>query len=99
MKAAVAELGLISLGLAVAVGLLATVIALLIGHKVSSAIALAYYIVGSILFLVGAFPTGGFSIVTGKKSRRRPMGSRQEPLFLSGLVLIALGVLADLTSF
>jgi hypothetical protein len=99
MKAAAAELGLISVGLAIAVGLLATVIALLTGHKVSSAIALAYYVVGSILFLIGAFPTGGFSIITGKKSRRRPTGSRQEPLFLSGLVLIGLGVVADLSSF
>jgi hypothetical protein len=96
MKPALAELGLISAGLAVGVGLLAIVIALISGHKVSSAIALAYYIVGSILFLIGAFPTGGFSVITGKKTRRRPMGSRQEPLFLSGLVLIALGVLADL---
>jgi hypothetical protein len=99
MKAALAQFGLISLTLAVGVGLLATVIALLSGHKLSSAIALAYYIVGSILFLIGAFPTGGFSIITGKKSQRRPMGSRQEPLFLSGLVLIGLGVLADLSSF
>ena len=96
MKAALAELGLISAALAVGVGLLGIVIALISGHKVSSAIALAYYVVGSILFLIGAFPTGGFSVITGKKTRRRPMGSRQEPLFLSGLVLIALGVLADL---
>ena len=98
MKQALAELGLFSLGLAVGVGLLATVIALLSGHKVSSTIALSYYIVGSILFLIGAFPTGGFSVITGKKTRRRPMGSRQEPIFLSGLVLIGLGVLADLSS-
>jgi hypothetical protein len=99
MKEAAAELGLISISLAVAVGLLATLIAVISGHRVSHAISLSYYIVGSVLFLIGAFPTGGFSVLTGKKSRRRPMGSRQEPLFLSGLVLIALGVLADIYSF
>jgi hypothetical protein len=99
MKAALTELGLMSTGLAVGVGLLAAIIALASGHNVSSAIALGYYIVGSLLFLIGAFPTGGFSVISGKKTRRRPMGSRQEPLFLSGLVLIALGVLADLASF
>lgn len=99
MKQALAELGLISLALAVGVGLLATVLALISGHKISSAIALSYYVVGSILFLIGAFPTGGFSVITGKKTRRRPTGSRQEPIFLSGLILIALGVLADLASF
>lgn len=99
MKTALAELGLFSVGLALGVGLLATVISLLSGHKVSSGIALAYYIVGSLLFLIGSFPTGGFSVITGKKTRRRPMGSRQEPVFLSGLVLIGLGVLADLANF
>ena len=99
MKAAALELGLISTGLAVAVGLLAAVIALISGRNVSSTIALAYYVVGSVLFLIGAFPTGGFSVITGKKTRRRPMGSRQEPVFLSGLVLIALGVLADISNF
>jgi hypothetical protein len=98
MKALV-EIGLISLAFAVGIGLLATVIALLSGRNVSSTIALAYYLVGSLLFLIGAFPTGGYSSIRGKSTRRRPMGSRQEPVFLSGLVLIALGVLADLASF
>jgi hypothetical protein len=96
---ALTELGLISLGLAVGIGTLATLIALISGRNVSSTIALAYYIVGSLLFLIGAFPTGGFSVIRGKSTRRRPMGSRQEPLFLSGVVLIGLGVLADLASF
>jgi hypothetical protein len=99
MKAAALELGMISAGLAVAIGLLATIIALISGRNVSSTIALAYYVVGSVLFLIGAFPTGGFSVITGKKTRRRPVGSRQEPVFLSGLVLIALGVLADISNF
>ena len=99
MKAAALELGMISAGFAVTIGLLATIIALISGRNVSSTIALAYYVVGSVLFLIGAFPTGGFSVITGKKTRRRPMGSRQEPVFLSGLVLIALGVLADISNF
>jgi hypothetical protein len=99
MKAAALELGMISASLAVTIGLLATIIALISGRNVSSTIALAYYVVGSVLFLIGAFPTGGFSVITGKKTRRRPVGSRQEPVFLSGLVLIALGVLADISNF
>jgi hypothetical protein len=93
------EIGLFSLAFAVGIGLLATVIALISGRNVSSTIALSYYLVGSLLFLIGAYPTGGFSVIRGKSTRRRPMGSRQEPLFLSGVVLIGLGVLADIASF
>jgi hypothetical protein len=99
LVAALAELGLISLVLAIGIGLVATVIAVASGHRVSNTIAVAYYLVGSLLFLIGAFPTGGFSMVRGKITQRRPMGSRQEPVFLSGVVLIALGVLADIFSF
>jgi hypothetical protein len=94
-----AEIGLISLGLAAGVGLIATVIAIASGRNISSTIAIAYYLVGSVLFLIGAFPTGGYSFIRGKVTPRRPMGSRQEPLFLSGVVLIALGVIADFSSF
>lgn len=96
---ALAQLGLISLGLAAGVGLIAALIALASGRNISSTIAISYYVVGSLLFLIGTFPTGGYSFVRGKVTRRRPMGSRQEPVFLSGLVLIALGVIADISSF
>jgi hypothetical protein len=36
-------------------------------------------------------------MVRGTLTRRRPTGSRQEPIFLLGLVLIALGVVVDVT--
>ena len=83
------------IGASFAVGLAAAIIAWATGHGVSSTMAAAYYIVGSILFLIGMFPSGGFSLVRGTMTRRQPMGSRQEPVFLLGLVLIALGVVAD----
>jgi hypothetical protein len=86
-------------GAAAAVGLLAGVFALATGHDVSSTLAVTYYLIGCGLFLVGVFPTGGFSLVRGTMSRRRPMGARQEPIFLVGIVLIGLGVLADIYSF
>jgi hypothetical protein len=82
---------------AVGLGGLAAVIAWATGHGVSGTIAAVYYIVGSILFLVGMFPTGGYSMIRGTLTRRRPIGARQEPVFLLGLVLIGLGVIADLT--
>ena len=66
------------------------------GHRIFGSIAVAYYLVGCVLFLVGVFPTGGFSLVRGTMTQRRPMGARQEPIFLVGLVLVALGVLLDL---
>jgi hypothetical protein len=80
---------------AVALGALAALVAVATGHTVSGTMAAAYYIVGAALFLIGMFPTGGFSVFRGTITRRRPTGSRQEPVFLLGLVLVALGVIAD----
>jgi hypothetical protein len=57
----------------------------------------AYYLVGAGLFLIGMFPTGGFSMIRGTITRRKPTGARQEAQFLMGLALIAVGVLFDLT--
>jgi hypothetical protein len=57
----------------------------------------AYYVIGCLLFLIGMFPSGGYSMIRGTITRRRPTGSRQEPIFLVGLVLIGLGVVFDLT--
>ena len=65
---------------------------------INTAIAATYYVVGSILFLLGMFPTGGFSMIRGTISRRRPTGSRQEPVFLLGVILIALGILVDVVN-
>jgi len=93
-------LGRFALGTAAAaavVGALGAIVGRATGHSVSGGMAGAYYIVGCALFLVGMFPSGGFSMIRGTLTRRRPTGARQEPIFLIGLVLIGLGVLADLT--
>jgi hypothetical protein len=82
---------------AVAVGLIGAVIGWASSRvTISTGIAAAYYVVGSILFLLGMFPTGGYSVIRGTITRRRPMGSRQEPIFLLGIVLIVLGIIVDL---
>jgi hypothetical protein len=82
---------------AVAVGAVGAIVGWATGHSVSGGVAGAYYIVGCALFLIGMFPSGGFSMIRGTLTRRRPTGARQEPIFLIGVVLIGLGVLADLT--
>jgi hypothetical protein len=84
---------------AAAIAAVAALIALALGKSVGGSIAAAYYIIGALLFLIGMFPTGGYSMLRGKITRRRPTGSRQEPVFLLGLVLIALGVVIDVTRF
>jgi small-conductance mechanosensitive channel len=82
---------------AIAVGLLGAVIGWASSRvTINTAIAGTYYVVGAILFLLGMFPTGGFSMIRGTITRRRPTGSRQEPVFLLGVVLIVLGILVDL---
>jgi hypothetical protein len=86
-----------TVGGAVAVGGVAALIAWATGHRIWSGIAAGYYIVGCILFLIGMLPSGGFSMIRGTLTRRQPMGSRQEPVFLLGLVLIGLGVAIDLS--
>jgi hypothetical protein len=85
-----------AVAVAVVLGGGAALVAAATGHTVSGTIAAAYYIVGAALFLIGMFPTGGFSVFRGTLTRRRPTGSRQEPVFLLGLVLVALGVVADI---
>jgi hypothetical protein len=86
-------------GLALGLGILAAVIALATHHRVTASIALTYYIVGSLLFLIGTFPSGGFSLLRGGMTRRKPTGIRGEPIFLFGLVLLVLGVIADVYSY
>ena len=82
---------------AIAVGLLGGTVGWATGRGVWAIMAAAYYIVGCLLFLIGMFPSGGFSMVRGTLTRRRPTGARQEPIFLLGLVLIALGIIVDVT--
>jgi len=96
---ALRRFGLACTGLAIGLGVVAAVIALATDHSVSATIAVAYYIVGTLLFLVGTFPTGGFSLLRGTMTQRRPTGFRGEPIFLFGIVLIVLGVIADVYSF
>lgn len=82
---------------AVGIGALGAIVAWATDRRVAGGIAGAYYIVGCALFIIGMFPTGGFSMLRGTLTRRRPTGPRQEPFFLIGLILIGLGVLVDLT--
>jgi hypothetical protein len=96
---ALLRIGLACAGVAIGLGALAAVIALATDHSVSATIAVAYYIVGCLLFLIGTFPTGGFSLIRGTITQRRPTGFRGEPFFLFGIVLIGLGVIADIYSF
>jgi hypothetical protein len=77
----------------------AVVFPLATDHRVSATIAVAYYMVGTLPFLIGTFPTGGFSLLRGTMMPRRPTGFRGGPIFLFGIVLIALGVIADVYSF
>jgi hypothetical protein len=94
---ALGRFALATAGAAVAIGAIGAIVAWATERSVAGGIAGAYYIVGCALFIVGMFPTGGFSMMRGTITRRRPTGPRQEPFFLIGLVLIGLGVLVDLT--
>jgi hypothetical protein len=80
------------------VGGVGALVAAIRGRGLDSSIALAYYFVGGIVFLVGSFPTGGFSLARGR-TRRRPMGGGAfaAPSMLLGIVLIGAGVLVDFT--
>lgn len=85
-------------GSIVVVGAVGAVVAWARGRGVNSSMALAYYFVGCLVFLVGSFPTGGFSLARGR-TRRRPMGGGAfaAPSMLLGVLLIGVGVAVDLT--
>jgi hypothetical protein len=85
------------LGSIVAVGLIGALIAWARGRGINSSIALSYYFVGSVVFLVGSFPTGGFSLMRGR-TRRRPTGGGAfaVPSMLLGAILIGIGVAFDI---
>ena len=80
-----------------AVGLIGAVIAWARGRGLNTSIALSYYFVGSLVFLVGSFPTGGFSLFRGR-TRRRPTGGGPFaiPSMLLGVILIGIGVAFDI---
>jgi hypothetical protein len=86
-----------ALGSVVGVGLIGAAVAWARGRGINTSIALAYYFVGSLVFLVGSFPTGGFSLARGR-SRRRPTGGGPFaiPSMLLGALLIGLGVAFDI---
>ena len=91
---AAAVVGLIGI-----VGLIGAVVALVRGRSVSGGMALGYYLVGSVGILAGSAPRGGFSVLRGRWSQRRPTGSGSYALegIVVGVLLIAVGVLLDLT--
>jgi hypothetical protein len=97
MGEALGRFALQTLAVVVAVGVLGALVAWATGHDIAGGMAGAYYLIGAGLFLIGMFPTGGFSMIRGTITRRKPTGARQEAHFLMGLVLIAVGVLFDLT--
>ncbi len=87
-----------TVGSIVLVGLIGALVAWIRGRGVDGSVALAYYFVGAIVFLVGSFPTGGFSLARGR-TRRRPTGGGPfaGPSMLLGTLLIGVGVLVDFT--
>jgi hypothetical protein len=97
MGEALGRFALQTLAVVVVVGVLGALVAWRTGHDIAGGMAGAYYLVGAALFLIGMFPSGGFSMIRGTITRRKPTGSRGEAYFLMGLVLIGIGVLFDLT--
>ena|SRR5436190_9634794 len=81
----------------VGVGLIGAVIAWARGRGINSSIALSYYFVGSVVFLVGSFPTGGYSLIRGRTPRRPTGGGAfAVPSMLLGAILIGIGVAFDI---
>jgi hypothetical protein len=84
-------------GSVVAVGLIGAVIAWARGRGLNSSIALSYYFVGSVVFLVGSFPSGGYSLIRGRTPRRPTGGGAYAvPSMLLGAILIGIGVAFDI---
>jgi hypothetical protein len=94
-----ARIAAAALGVVVVVGLIGAVVAWVRDGGVSSSMAAAYYFIGCIVFLIGSFPSGGFSLVRGKTTRR-PTGSGglAVPSMLLGALLVGFGVVLDVTS-
>jgi hypothetical protein len=88
---------IVAAAVALGLGLVGAIVGWATDRGIAATIAVVYYLVGCGLFLVGMIPTGGFSLTRRTMTRRRPMGSRFEPVLLLGLILVGLGVAFDLT--
>ena len=63
---ALARFGLACAGLAIGLGVVAAVVALATDHRVPATIAAVYYIVGTLLFVIGTFPQAAFRFSAGR---------------------------------
>jgi len=91
---------LVGVALAILViGVVGALIAVVRSVNFNSTISLAYYISGSVIFLVGAFPRGGFSVVRGRTTQRHPTGGGPYavPTMILGVALIGVGLLIEWT--
>lgn len=86
----------VTVGAIVAAGLIGGIFALVRGET-NTSIALAYYIVGSLVVIGGFLPGGGVAGLRGRTEQRRPMGSSGYalPSLLLGVVLVGVGLLVD----
>jgi MFS superfamily sulfate permease-like transporter len=87
---------LVVAGAVLAAGLLGGLFALVRGQT-NSSIALAYYILGSIVVIAGFLPGGGAAGLRARTEQRRPTGASGYalPSLLLGAVLVGVGVLVD----
>jgi hypothetical protein len=83
-------------GAILAAGLLGGLFALVRGQT-NTSIALAYYILGSLVVIAGFLPGGGIAGLRTRTEQRRPLGASGYalPSLLLGAVLVAVGVLVD----
>jgi hypothetical protein len=88
---------MITAALAIGLGLVGAIVAWATDREIAATIAVVYYLVGCVMFLIGMFPSGGFSLARGTVTRRRPLGGRLEPILVLGILLVALGVVLDVT--
>jgi hypothetical protein len=85
-----------TLGSILVAGLIGATVAWARGRGINSSIAISYYLFGSLVFLVGSFPTGGFSLLRGRTPRRPTGGGPFAiPSMLLGSILIGIGVAFD----
>jgi hypothetical protein len=89
----------VAIGLVVVIGAIGAIVAFARGGNVAQSIAVAYYVVGCVVLLVGSFPSGGFTRFSSRRGPRVPIGGGglALPSVFAGALLIGLGVLFDVT--